>query len=94
MAGTIIIPLSYGENVDWLRNILTQGNCEFFYGGERFVAVDPEVIESATAFELLPEERRKLFERFKLEKFLRMHLAECGVDMGNVSFNCSSSKID
>jgi len=66
----------------------------FFHGGERFVAVDPEVIESATAYELLPEERRKLFERFKLEKFLRMHLAECGVDTGNVSFNCSSSKID
>ena len=25
---TIIIPLSYGENVDWLRNTLAQGGCE------------------------------------------------------------------
>jgi hypothetical protein len=24
---TIIIPLSYGENVDWLRNILAQDGC-------------------------------------------------------------------
>jgi hypothetical protein len=32
------------------------------------------VIDSAAAFAILPEERRRLFERFKMEKFLRLQV--------------------
>ena len=70
----IIIPLSYGENVDWLRNVLAQGGCEIIRKNQRMLAKNPEVIDAAVAFALLPENRRKLFERFKLEKFLRLQV--------------------
>jgi deazaflavin-dependent oxidoreductase (nitroreductase family) len=73
---TIIIPLSYGENVDWLRNILAQGGCEIIRKKKRMGATNPEVIGSATAFAILPEKRRKLFECFKMEKFLRLQVIE------------------
>lgn len=72
---TMIIPLSYGENVDWLRNILARGSCEVFRGGKKTAAVEPEVIDAVVALAALPENRRALFERFKLEKFLRMRLS-------------------
>jgi hypothetical protein len=39
-------------------------------------ATNPEVIGSATVFVILPEKRRKLFERFKIEKFLRLQVIE------------------
>ena len=71
---TIIIPLSYGEKVDWLRNTLAQGGCEIIRKNERIGATNPEVIDSAAAFAILPEKRRRLFERFKMEKFLRLQV--------------------
>ena len=73
---TIIIPLSYGENVDWLRNVLAQGGCEIIRKNKRIGAANPEVIDPAVALAILPEERRKLFARFKLEKFVRMQVVE------------------
>lgn len=66
----ILIPLSYGENVDWLRNILAQGGCEISYKNRKVGATNPIVIDSTAAFAMLPEKRRKLFERFKTDRFL------------------------
>lgn len=71
----VLIPLSYGENVDWLRNILAQDGCELCWQNRWMRAIHPLVIDSKTAITILPEKRRKLFERFKLEKFLRMQLS-------------------
>jgi hypothetical protein len=73
---TIIIPLTYGENVDWLRNTLSHGGCEIVRKNKRINAGDPEVIGAAIALAILPEKRRKLLERFKLEKYLHMKLYE------------------
>lgn len=70
--GVIIIPLSYGEDVDWLKNVLAQGGCEIFRMDRKINAVNPEVIGSTHAFASLPEDRRELFQRFKMEKFLRL----------------------
>ena len=72
----IIIPLSYGENVDWLRNVLAKGGCEIIRKKNKIDAANPEVIDQAAALAILPEERRKLFARFKLEKFVRMQVIE------------------
>lgn len=71
---TIIIPLSYGEHVDWLRNVLAKGGCDIVRKHKRLTAINPEVIDAATALAILPENRRNLFGRFKLEKFLRLDM--------------------
>ena len=73
---TIIIPLSYGENVDWLRNTLAHDGCEIVRKNKRISAINPEVIDSATAFAILPETRRKLFERSKVDLYLRLQAIE------------------
>ncbi len=72
----IIIPLSYGENVDWLRNVLAQGGCDILRKNKRIEATNPEVIDSASAFTILPGDRRKLFERFEVEKYLCLRMVE------------------
>ncbi len=69
---TVIIPLSYGENADWLRNVQARGGCEIHWRGKWVRAGNPMVIDSKDAFTILPEQRKKLFERFKMDKFLRM----------------------
>ncbi len=68
----IYIPLPYGDRVDWLRNVLAYDGCKIFWRGEEFNASDPVVIEAESALSTLPGDRRKLFERFEVEKFLRL----------------------
>lgn len=72
----VIIPLSYGEQVDWLRNILAAGGCEIIYRKKRITTTCPEVVTGEVALSLLPEKRRQLFERFKLEKFLKLQIIQ------------------
>jgi deazaflavin-dependent oxidoreductase (nitroreductase family) len=69
---TIIIPLSYGEQVDWLKNVLAHGGCEVIRKKRRMAATHPEVIGAATALPSLPEKDQELFRRFEVEKFLRL----------------------
>lgn len=60
--------------MDWLRNILAQGGCEIVRKNKRIKATDPKVLPSEVALAMLPEKRRRLFERFKLEKFCRLQV--------------------
>jgi deazaflavin-dependent oxidoreductase (nitroreductase family) len=72
VAETIIIPLSYGEHVDWLRNVLAHGGCQLMWQGEMIAAHQPAVLDAETGLALLPEKRREQFARFDIEKFLRL----------------------
>jgi len=72
----VIIPLSYGEKVDWLRNILAVGGCKIIYRKKRITTTNPEVVTGEVAMLLLPEKRRRIFERFNLEKFLRLQIVQ------------------
>ncbi len=67
---TIWIPLSYGESVDWLKNVLAKKQCELMHKGQQFLASDPILIPAQQALSALPEDRRRLFQRFSLETFL------------------------
>ena len=78
---TVIIPLSYGKNVDWLRNVLAQGGCEVHWQSKWMGAINPMIIDSETAFSILPENRHKLFQRFRMEKFLHMQVKHIGTDV-------------
>ena len=68
----ILIPLTYGEHVDWLRNLLAHGKGKLMYQGELIEAHRPIVLEAAAAHALLPAKRRETFARFRIEKFLHM----------------------
>lgn len=72
----VIIPLSYGEQVDWLQNVLAVDKCELMRNNHRTIGEQPEVITAVEASTLLPENRRNLFERFEVEKFLRLTVVE------------------
>jgi hypothetical protein len=49
---------------------MAQGGCEMIRRNQRFTAAHPEVIDAAAGLALLPEQQRRLFARFKMEKFL------------------------
>lgn len=70
----IIIPLPYGTQVDWVRNVLTAGKATVVRKGETLAAQAPELIDSTQALPLLTRDRRRTFERVHIGHFLRMHV--------------------
>jgi deazaflavin-dependent oxidoreductase (nitroreductase family) len=73
VAGDVfIIPLPYGEQVDWLKNVLAAGRAEIEAKGETYDVFEPEVIDAEPALSLLDERHRRTWRRFGTERFLRV----------------------
>lgn len=67
----VLIPLPYGTQVDWVRNVLTAGEATLVSKGRTFALRSPELIDSTQALPLLPSDRRRTFERVRIGHFLR-----------------------
>ena len=72
----VIIPLPYGTQVDWVRNVLTAGEATVVRKGETYHVVAPELIDSTEALQPLPRDRRRTFERVAIGHFLRARIAD------------------
>jgi deazaflavin-dependent oxidoreductase (nitroreductase family) len=70
-----IIPLGYGNRVDWLQNVLAAGRATVSAEGETHDVTEPEVIDAATALPMLSSRRRRTFERVGIAQYLRVKLA-------------------
>jgi deazaflavin-dependent oxidoreductase (nitroreductase family) len=46
---TIVIPLSFGNQSDWARNVRAAGQCVVEFGGKRYRATQPQFIDAADA---------------------------------------------
>ena len=66
-----IVPLPYGTQVDWLRNVLIAGRASLTTKGTTFELTAPEIIDATEALPLLPRDRRRTFERTGIEHYLR-----------------------
>lgn len=64
-------PLPYGDDVDWLKNVLHHGSYRLKTNGHWSEMVDPILIEAGVALPILPGGYSLTFQRFKVEKFLR-----------------------
>lgn len=67
-----VIPLPYGTDVDWLRNVRAAGRATIFSHGEKYEVVRPEIIAAAEALPMLSGSRRRTFERVGIEAYLRV----------------------
>lgn len=73
--GHLIIPLPYGTQVDWVRNVLTAGEADIISKGNTYHVVSPELISATQALPELPHDRRRTFERVEISHFLRARIA-------------------
>src|SRR5215217_9492861 len=51
---SFVIPLSYGEDVDWLKNVRAAGRCTIETRSGTYVVGNPEVIDRAEALAIVP----------------------------------------
>ncbi|MGI9125147.1 MAG: nitroreductase [Mycobacterium sp.] len=71
----VLIPLPYGTQVDWVRNVLTAGRATIVSKGRTLTVRSPELIDSTEALPLLPRDRRRTFKRVQIGHFLRARVA-------------------
>ncbi|MGV0645196.1 nitroreductase [Mycolicibacterium sp. XJ2546] len=69
-----IVPLPYGTNVDWLRNVLAAGRAVITESGETYDVVEPTVTDAASAISPLSARRRETWRRFGIERFLKVKI--------------------
>jgi deazaflavin-dependent oxidoreductase (nitroreductase family) len=67
-----VVSLPFGEDVDWLKNVLAAGRATIETGGQTWTAIEPEVIDRQTARALLPPRARLLFRVAGIERYLKL----------------------
>ena len=69
-----VIPLPYGDQVDWCRNVLAAGGCALAWNGDIYLAGEPEVIDAATGMQAFSPVMQSLLGRAwgGTEHFLRV----------------------
>ncbi|MBX5487110.1 hypothetical protein MHAS_04359 [Mycolicibacterium hassiacum DSM 44199] len=67
-----LIPLPYGTDVDWLRNVQAAGRARLTVHGTTHDVVAPQIVDAQVAASLLPSVRAGMFNRFGVQQFLRL----------------------
>ena len=70
----LVIPLPYGTQVDWVRNVLTAGGATVVRKGETLVTEAPEIIDATQALPMVTRDHRRSFERVGIRHFLQLRI--------------------
>ncbi|VEG56530.1 deazaflavin-dependent nitroreductase family protein [Mycolicibacterium aurum] len=66
-----ITPLPYGSDVDWLSNATAAGSATLTVAGRSYELSRPRVIDTATAASQLPSSRRRMFQAWGIDSFVK-----------------------
>ncbi len=72
LADGFVIPLAYGNRVDWLQNVLAAGQATISSQGKSYDVVQPEIIDVAAALPLLATRRQRTFQRVGIAQYLKV----------------------
>lgn len=70
--GQVVIPLPYGTEADWCRNVLASGEAVLRTNGVRHDLVDPEVVDADDVMSILPSRLKASFTVYGVRRFLRL----------------------
>lgn len=70
--GGFVVPLPYGTEVDWLRNVLAAGTATLRSGGVTYVVTEPRIIDAAEAFTQVSPAYAQAWCRFGIARYLRV----------------------
>ncbi|HEX3639870.1 MAG TPA: hypothetical protein VHV10_01125 [Ktedonobacteraceae bacterium] len=70
-----IIPLPYGTDVDWCRNILDAGQCTIQWHGNSYTVVEPALINAEDVIAKLSSMRQRIFRMIGVKQVLKVRIA-------------------
>jgi deazaflavin-dependent oxidoreductase (nitroreductase family) len=71
-----VVPLPYGTDVDWYRNVRAADECVVVYGGTAYRAERPRLVDPAAVPEAFPAWQAELILAAGSDQYLRMERAE------------------
>jgi deazaflavin-dependent oxidoreductase (nitroreductase family) len=74
-ASEVVIPMTYGRDVDWARNIVAAGGCELQRLGQRVALTNPRVVDGSVAYPRLPAGVRAVLRAANLPGFVLLDRA-------------------
>jgi deazaflavin-dependent oxidoreductase (nitroreductase family) len=74
--GCFVIPLPYGYQVDWLRNVMAASGCDLIHRGKVYRAAVPEIVPIEAGLAAFPGLTQYLLRRSDTEAFLRLNQVE------------------
>ena len=69
------VPLPYGADVDWCRNVLASGGCAIEHDGVRYDTVARAIVPAGDVAPKLAGQRRRMFGLMGVESFLRLDVS-------------------
>jgi deazaflavin-dependent oxidoreductase (nitroreductase family) len=71
-ADGFVIPLTFGEQADWFRNVQAAGGCIVRWKGVNYPLIEPEVVDFATVRASFYPAERVLIPVIGIEHFVRL----------------------
>lgn len=72
LGDSFVIALTYGEAVDWYRNILAAGGCTLYWHGREFTLGKPEPVSAKTALQAFPRFFKMILSTRRTMPFVQM----------------------
>jgi deazaflavin-dependent oxidoreductase (nitroreductase family) len=73
-----IVPLTYGERADWVKNVRAAGKAELLHGGAAHGLISPVILDEHEALPLLEPLLRIPAQAVGIRRFLRLQNATTG----------------
>jgi deazaflavin-dependent oxidoreductase (nitroreductase family) len=67
-----VVPMPWGEDTDWYRNVRAAGGCVVHWRGRAYPVVQPELVEDAAARASFGAFDRAMMARIGISRFLRL----------------------
>lgn len=68
-----VVPLPYGTNVDWYRNVQAAGTCTLRWNEQEYALERPELLTQAEALDAFPLLQRIIFGAGGVDAYLWLH---------------------
>ncbi|HEX2025786.1 MAG TPA: nitroreductase family deazaflavin-dependent oxidoreductase [Actinomycetota bacterium] len=67
-----VIALTYGSDVDWVKNVLAEGACELIHRGERLSLVRPVLVKGGVDTSTIPGPIRAFLRLIGVTDYVRL----------------------
>jgi deazaflavin-dependent oxidoreductase (nitroreductase family) len=71
-----VIALPYGQNTDWLKNVLASESATIVHEGDTYVVNRPRIVPTSVAEPLFSAKDQRVHRRFRVEEYLLLERVE------------------
>lgn len=70
----VLIPLSYGTEVNWVQNVLAAGSADLRFRNRSLHLVEPVIVTLDDVLRILPDGADRAYGRMRMRAFLRLRV--------------------